>query len=389
MPTLGDWHHLLTPPGQHLLTLCHGLDLGTPASIERLRRHASPEQVAAAIELTRARSEGLAKFGPAIHTMICDREGVQMASSPAIADYKSQRFKHLLNHTDILDLCSGIGADTMALTAAGLDPLAVDLDPVRAWMTEQNAACRTLIGDVASLSLPCIPLHIDPQRRVSASHSRIPTLADLTPEPGILWRLVFEHPACCVKLFPGVPFEHLPPGEIELISENRRLRQALLWTGPLAQHARSATTFPTGDTIAGRPGPAPLGPIKQFIFAIDPAVERAELIGHLAGTLDLHTPHPASGLLTGSALIASPFLTAFEVIEFMPWSLARVREALASRGAGIVEIKTRGGVVDPDIIQHKLRGNGSLALTVFILRFDRQLSAIITHRVVAAPHTDS
>lgn len=312
-----------------------------------------------------------------------------MASSPAIADYKSQRFKHLLNHTDILDLCSGIGADTMALTAAGLDPLAVDLDPVRAWMTEQNAACRTLIGDVASLSLPCIPLHIDPQRRVSASHSRIPTLADLTPEPGILWRLVFEHPACCVKLFPGVPFEHLPPGEIELISENRRLRQALLWTGPLAQHARSATTFPTGDTIAGRPGPAPLGPIKQFIFAIDPAVERAELIGHLAGTLDLHTPHPASGLLTGSALIASPFLTAFEVIEFMPWSLARVREALASRGAGIVEIKTRGGVVDPDIIQHKLRGNGSLALTVFILRFDRQLSAIITHRVVAAPHTDS
>ena len=51
------------------------------------------------------------------------------------------------------------------------------------------------------------------------------------------------------------------------------------------------------------------------------------------------------------------------------------------RDAGMVEVKTRGKAVDPDRVQSDLRGDGDTTYTVFILRFDRQVRALVTRRV--------
>ena len=92
-------------------------------------------------------------------------------------------------------------------------------------------------------------------------------------------------------------------------------------------------------------------------------------------------PHPRVGLLASDTLVESPWLTAFEVLDDMPWHERRVKDALDGLGVGIVEVKTRGKAVDPDVVQKSLRGTGEAKLTVFVLRFDRAIRAIIARRV--------
>jgi len=53
-------------------------------------------------------------------------------------------------------------------------------------------------------------------------------------------------------------------------------------------------------------------------------------------------------------------------------------------GAGVVEVKTRGGAVDPDRAQRRLRGPGETPFTVFVLRWDRQIIAMVTRRLADA-----
>jgi hypothetical protein len=246
-------------------------------------------------------------------------------------------------------------------------------------MTRRNAHCPAEAADVTTLNLPPGAVHIDPQRR-SGSDRRTPRLADLEPSFDAVRALIAGRSAC-VKLFPGVAFAELPPGEAELLSERGRLRQALLWTGDLARHERSATNLTTGETVHGPPGPAPWGELASVVHAVDPAVERAVLIGVLADRHGLTAPHPASGLLTGEAPAASGLLTPFERLADMPWSPRQVRRTLRDLGAGIVEVKTRGGIIDPDRVQRQMRGPGDAVLTLFVLRLGESVRAIIARRI--------
>lgn len=166
-----------------------------------------------------------------------------------------------------------------------------------------------------------------------------------------------------------------------MLSERGRLRQALLWTGALARDQRRATNLTTRDSISGAPGIAPDGPFARYLYAVDPAVERAQLIGPLADRLGLSAPHPSSGLLVGDDPISSGLLTPFELIADLPWAPKRVRRALRDLGAGIVEVKTRGGIIDPDRVQRQMRGTGSVAMTLFVLRLGDTTRALIARRI--------
>lgn len=362
---------------------CRSLDPRHPASLDTLRREHDPETVLAAVELTLARQAALGKFAERADTLWADQAGVEMASSRLAAVHKARRFAALQASTPVFDLCCGIGADAMALTDAGLDVIGVDHSETRAWMCARNAGCPTQAEDVRAFPLEDLRIvHIDPQRR-SGGHRRTPRLDDLQPGIHFLTSLAASAEAGCIKLFPGIPFDALPAGEVEVLSERTRLRQALLWTGALAspRHTRAATVLDAGATIAGHPGPAPLGPIAAFVHVVEPAVERAELIGELAAQTGLSTPHLASGLLTGDEPIDSPFLRPFRLIEERPWSLGKVRTRLRELDAGIVTIKTRGRAVDPDKIQAQLRGQGSRPLVLFVQRFGTRYVCLICEAV--------
>jgi len=382
VPSLDSWKALETPAGADLLARCSELELRHPAHLARLRCDYDADVVAAAVELTLARRAARTKFPDLSGSLWADRVGLEMASSPAAAAWKAARFVRLLGRAShVYDLCCGIGADAMGLARAGLNVSAADICDVRAWMCAKNARCETRVTDVTDMELePGVAVHIDPQRRSGVAR-RTPRLEDLEPSLEFARSFMEQKRPCCVKLFPGVRFDQLPAGEVELLSERSRLRQALLWTGLLAGACRTATLLDSGATLSGKPGAAPIGPIGAFVHTVDPAVERAELIGALAGQFGLTTPHASSGLLNADSAIDSPFLRPYRVLEELAWSLARARRVVRSLGGGIVAVKTRGKTVDPDRVQAQLRGKGERALVVFVLRFGAKVRCVICESV--------
>jgi SAM-dependent methyltransferase len=354
------------------------------ADVAKLRQSGTADEVAVAIELVRARREAVTKFGEQADWLIADRQGVQQASSLAVARHKASRVLEAVGQGGrVLDACCGIGGDTIALAEACLSVTAVDIDPIRAWMALQNAQCDGEVADVADLALPCEPMHIDPARRDGSG--RFKTIADYQPGPEVLRQLLNRHRDVAIKLSPAVDLEEvgdLLDGrdfELEFISEAGRLVQAVAWLGRFHRcSSRAATRIEQGQMhhLAGEPGQADIADAQRYIYTVDPAVERAGLI-HMLG---LPMPHPALGLVTSEQLETSPWLTAFELIATLPFRERKLKQWLNEHDAGIVEIKTRGKAVDPDRLQKSLRGQGEQPYTVFIHRWDRQVNAMICRR---------
>ncbi|MCA9304129.1 MAG: hypothetical protein KC996_08410 [Phycisphaerales bacterium] len=378
--TIEDWRWTQTPEGAAAVQRAP-VD-PSPADIARLRKKYSASQVRIAIELARAYAKADRKFESLV---LGDRPGIEMASSTAAARYKASRFLRTLGAgAPVVDLCCGVGGDTIELAYAGLDVVGVDLDPVRAWMCEQNAGTHTLACDVLDPSVPNGAFHLDPARRTNDG-KRSRDLESLQPGPDVWNTLIDQRSDGAIKLHPGVHADDLPAGELEILSESGKLTQAVLWVGRFAQTERQATLIDTGGRIvsqlAGTPArPEEETPINAFIHTMDPSVERADLVPALLAETRLGLVFPGTGLLTGPSACAHPMTTAFAVLDTMPWNQSTLKNALRAHGAGVVEVKTRGQVVDSDSVQHALRGDGDRLLTVFVLPIAGAVTAIITER---------
>ena len=393
--SLERWQRLMTAECAPLRPAAAAIDAHDVASVRALRASYSAELVHVALQLAEARRRAAAKFGQAAASLVADVQGVEQAGHRHVSRYKASRLATVLPAgARVIDLCCGIGADARALREAGLDVLAVDHDPVRAWMAKCNAECKAVAADVATMDtdrLAAAAFHIDPSRR--DDERRAWRLDDYQPGPQALAAIAHGFDRGGIDLGQGVDRGSVTiAGEMDFISLAGRLMQAVLWTGDLAAAPRRATLLtptPRADTcsvaqLAGNPAPPPTGPLAQYLYTVDAAAERAELLGELCEQLNLAAAHPALGLLTGDRLITSPWLTGYELIEQMPWREKRVRKRLGELGAGIVEVKTRGRAVDTDAVQNKLRGPGDRVLTVFIHRWDRQTIALITERMDGA-----
>ncbi|MEM9417786.1 MAG: class I SAM-dependent methyltransferase [Planctomycetota bacterium] len=375
-----------------LLTAASDCDPTDVASVSRLRKQYAANEVGIALELVQARKKTAIKFPEHADTLLADVPGIEQASSLRSAKHKAKRVAQAgLHH--VLDVCCGIGGDAMGFSAEGLAVTAIDRDPVRAWMAQENAGCDSRVADAESLletgATANTALHLDPARRTGAG--RVFRLADYQPEPATIAALLARYPDAAVKLSPAVNLaeldEHLPgaapSGEIEFISESGRLVQAVLWTGRLASNASRAATLLTPDqthTLTGEPDEPGFSPAQRFLFTVDSAVERAGLM-HL---LELPAIHPRLGLLTANHAVDSPWLTGFELLAELPYSAKnpkKIKAWLDDHDSGLVEIKTRGKAVDPDPLQRALRGTGTTPYTLFILRFDQKLACLICRRL--------
>ena len=180
-----------------------------------------------------------------------------------------------------------------------------------------------------------------------------------------------------VKLGPGLPLEEIPAGpadEIEILGGAAGLLQAVWWRGRLAHHpgARTASRLADGESFSGEPGLHPpfAGEPGAWLHVPHPALERAGLVGAriAAAGLDLAEFAPGLGLLAGDDPAGDPWFEPYRVLARLPWREARIRRWLAAHDAGEVTVKTRGGAVDANRAQLRLRGKGARPFVLFGLR---------------------
>ena len=384
---LTNWKWLATEEGNDAI-LSMPLSPST-AQIAAIRKTLSAEQVRVVSEGARARTKALKKLDPSFTSkLIADIAGVEMASSSISSLYKAKRFAATLGDNAVIaDLCCGIGGDSWGFGEAGLNPIGVDLDPVRVWMYQNNTGYEALCGDAEEAFPSGIHgFHLDPARR-SVEGKRTLDVEDFEPGPDCWERLIQIHSTGAIKLNPGVNAYELPDGECEILSEPAGLTQAVLWIGGLAgEHDRRATKLGANGSVCTITGqgerPEDSNEIGAFLGTLDPCLERADLVGEFLNQTGTSLVHPGTGMVTTEQSPDHAMVRWHRVYEVMKWNRKRVKAALRGLDAGVVEVRTRGGVVNPDVEQKYLRGKGkNNKLTALIYRIDDQLTAVIAERV--------
>ncbi len=386
---LALWRWLATPEGEGAIARSGGRL--SAADVRTLRKTYTGAQVHLAAGAWAARERAARKLDAGFSRgLLADVAGVEMASSALASAHKARRMAAVLGTgARVADLCCGIGGDSWGLLRAGLVPVGVDLDPVRAWMYGHNTGRESVRGD----ALDDCPddaraFHLDPARR-SGTGRRTLRIEDFEPGPAVWDAIIGKVGHGAIKLNPGVDGSALPVGELEILSEPGGLTQAVLWVGDLAGECeRRATKLGVDGSVctiagsAGRPGDA--HDIGAYIGVLDPCLERADLVGSFLDETGTALVHPGTGLVTMGEPVGHGMVRWYRVIEVTPWSRKRVRAALRGLSAGVVGVRTRGGVVDPDAEARALRGAGERDdLAVLVYRIGGRVMAVIAEDVRA------
>ncbi len=132
---------LSEPQGVELLELIAQQGSADPLALTTTLRKAcyEPELIAAALTQHRLRTKAQSKLGPFADRMLFTDNGVEQATRLSVAAHHAQRLLRA-GATKVADLTSGIGADSMAFAALGLDVLATDIDELTAAIAAKNLA---------------------------------------------------------------------------------------------------------------------------------------------------------------------------------------------------------------------------------------------------------
>ncbi len=266
-----------------------------------------------------------------------------------------------------------------------------------------QTAARVVCDDVKNFSLANFEAwHIDPDRRPTGRRTTRINLHE--PGPEVLKGLLMTCPSGAIKLAPAATFEEpwWKEAELEWISRDRQCRQLVAWFGALAQHSgkRRATKVRGGsnersNTIAasfiGQPNleSAVAPKLGRYVFEPDPAVLAAKIEGALAAKLDLQAVAIEIAYFTADRATDHPLMSAFEVLDVMPYHAKTIRKWLAARGIKQIEIKKRGVPLDPEAVRRDVlpreQNHGqevANGVTILLTRIDGRICAIMGRRVI-------
>lgn len=329
----------------------------TLAVLDRLRANLAPEAARAVLALIEGRRAAAGKFADA-DRLFFDRESAEQASAETVALHTAARFA---GARCIADLGCGAGGDALAL-AEQAPVIAVDRDPERLTLAAANAEVRgapieIAEGTVETFALPAAvdAAWLDPARRDAAGRVRDPER--WSPPLSVALRVAASLPRAGIKVAPGIDLALVPPGaEVECISHNGTLVEAVIWLGSAVTAPRRATVLPEGASVAGDPdsGATPLGDPGRYLYDLDPAVGRASLVDAVAPMLRAWRLDEHTAYLGGDAQVDSPFARRFRVETWLPFSERRLREALDALGATRVEVMRRASPVDTNALETRL-----------------------------------
>ncbi|MFL6063910.1 MAG: THUMP-like domain-containing protein [Friedmanniella sp.] len=363
---------------------------GLPAA-GRLRAAYGPELAAAALHQASLRRRARSKFGDRAAGLFFTREGLEQATRPSVAAHHAARFL-AAGARRVVDLGCGIGTDALAFVAAGLDVVAVERDQATAEVAAANLAGRgqVLCADAEevaeSLLTPGTAAFCDPARR--NSRGRLWQVQDFTPSWDLVAHLLDGSRVAGVKLGPALPHALVPEtAEAEWVTAGSETVEVGLWAGPGAAPGLNAALLLPGGRLevprptAERPAPRlPVGPVGRYLYEPDGAVIRAGGVALLGARLDARLLDPQIAYLTSDRQVPTPFATAFEVLEVLPYGLKSLRRWVRDHGVGTLEIKKRGVDVDPADLRRRLQPSGPSAATLVLSRTPDGAVALLVQR---------
>ena len=356
------------------------------AAATRLRARFGPELAATALTQAALRRQARTKFGEAAAEMFFTRAGLEQATRPEVADHHASRFVEA-GVRRVLDLGCGIGSDSMAFVRAGLEVVAVEVDPTTAEVAQVNLAGRAEVicadaSDVAEqLMTAGVGVFCDPARR--DDRGRVWRVEDFTPPWSTVMELLDGRRTAGVKLGPALPHSLIPDAvEAEWITHRGETVEVTLWAGTGANPGRrSAVIMPNARLTVTAAPPLPVRDLGRYLYEPAGAVIRAGAIADLGAQLAAGLLDPQVAYLTSDQLCSTPFAVAFEVRQRLPFHLKALRNWVRQAQIGVLEIKKRGIDVDPAELRRRLRLAGSNSATMVISRTPSGAIAALVERV--------
>lgn len=389
---------LLAPEGRALLDEVRGTQPADELAVAtRLRREHPAELVSAALGQARLRQRAAAKFGAEdAGRMFFTPNGVEQSTRASVAAYRAGRLRES-GVASVADLCCGIGGDAIALARAGIRVLAVDRDPLTAASARANAEALGVadlievreadVTEVDTASYDAV--FVDPARRTGGGRGggRAAGGRVFDPEaysPPLSWAVgaALRAPRAALKIAPGIPHELIPPqAEAEWISDGGDVKEAVLWFGTEPGLIR-ATLLPGPRTLRGRGLPDP--PVRtpgRYLYEPDGAVIRAHLVAEAARELDGGLIDATIAYVTADELRPTPYATAYEITERLPFNVKKLKALLREREVGALTVKKRGSAVEPEELRRKVlpKPHGRNAATVFLTRVAGAPTMLLGH----------
>ena len=323
-----------------------------------LRKSLSPTEASAVVTTLRLRRQALAKFPRFARDMLFTEAGLQQASHPLARHYRAG----LVVSSNALDICCGIGGDSLALAAAGKDVLGLDIDPVRIAIARHNATAMGLSAAFqAADAARAIPLgfnciFFDPGRR-DRQGRRLRHVEHYLPPLSLI--RAWKADEIIVKLSPAVDLRQLASygGQVEFISAKGQLIEALLWRHRPSSPPR-ATLLTDGGAChldRGKSAGIEITSPRTWLFEPDPAVLRAGLVQDLAQQLNAAMIDESIAYLTMDERAETPWGRYWKILDWMPFQLKRLRRYLVERGVGRITVKKRGFAMAPEALIARLR----------------------------------
>ena len=332
------------------------------------------------VETTVLRRKAAAKL-PDASRWLFTSDALEQATASAVADHRATRLAGRTVH----DVTCSVGTELDALRRQAPRVVGSDLDEVRLAMARHNLgraddvllcradALRPVTRDAVVVA--------DPGRRSGGRRRFDPR--DYTPPLDALLEAYADRDLV-VKCAPGLDFDQLRglgfDGEVEVTSLGGGVREACLWSPGLASPGvtRRATILDRAEQVTDAdPDDCSVAPAGRWIVDPDGAVVRAGLVRHYGARHGLWQLDPAIAYLSGDEL--PPGVRGFEVVAELGFTERALRQELAARDVGAVEILVRGVGVDPDVLRPRLRLRGSQRSSVVITR----IGAGSTSRAVA------
>lgn len=387
MITLDDLNFLTSDAGMAVLARLADEKLADDQTLKlltALRRELTPQEAGAALELARLRQKAVTKFGADAAKMFFTREALEQASDPLVRRW---RVLNMPAGLWVVDACCSIGADALAFAQAGAEVLGLDIDPVRVAMARLNAAALGIVNarfEVADVRdrMPEVDLiFFDPARRTDDG-KRIFDVERY--EPPLSTIRGWKAQRIVVKLSPGVDLAQLQPygGLVDFISVEGDLKEATLTFAPVTsgggiRYAAALLSHhtPTSLPFLGYwtydpsfPEEAPISEPRGWLLEPDPSIIRSGQVAGLANKLGGAMLDPEIAYITTDEKPDSHWARAWEIIEWMPFNLKKLRAYLREQNVGTVTVKKRGTAVTPEELIAKLKLNGSESRTVVLTR---------------------